>query len=475
MATRYSRRLYSYRRQARSGRAYRFPRRANYTYRSGTGRRYRGYGSYFGAIAPYALRAIPYIYRGYKAYQKGGSAGVRRYAGKIATAAAKRAINTVTGYGAYSKVGRGGMTGTQAPRIRNGGLDGGSIIISHKEFIGDIITGDTNTFSVKSFRLNPGEEGTFPWLAQIACNFQQYRFRGLCFHFKTMSADALNSTNTALGTVMMATQYDTTQEPPTTKQQMENIEFAQSCKPSLSMTHFVECAKSQSTLTELYVNENRLKQVGDPRFYDFGRFHIATGGMQDDEINIGELWVSYEIQLYKPMLYDALGNDVLFFGVREDAGLGPNLPVGGRNWVTAQHLDSEKRFFYPNNTLEVATKTPIGVTFVPMNAPKNFLITLYWEFQSSMVDIMDNFVLINCQSTNNLFGNTTTIRDWYNESPLSTEASQHKMVEILVSVDGDNLGKEWGFEWEGLSHLPAVTTRLNLTVQEVPYTKHESR
>jgi hypothetical protein len=39
----------------------------------------------------------------------------------------------------------------------------------------------------------------FPWLSNIAQNFESYKLRGLVFEFKSMSGDALTSTNTALG------------------------------------------------------------------------------------------------------------------------------------------------------------------------------------------------------------------------------------------------------------------------------------
>lgn len=113
MPTRYTRRLYPYRRTTGSSRAYSFPwRQASASRSRGT---YRGYGSYYAALAPYAIRAAPYIRAGYKAYRRGGYTGLKRYAGSLASAAASNAIRTVTGYGAYSGM-RGGMQGKTIPK-----------------------------------------------------------------------------------------------------------------------------------------------------------------------------------------------------------------------------------------------------------------------------------------------------------------------------------------------------------------------
>lgn len=63
----------------------------------------------------------------------------------------------------------------------------------------DIVTGAAGTFNYSTWQLNPGQKSLFPWLAGIASNFESYKFHGLVFEYKSMSADALNSTNTALG------------------------------------------------------------------------------------------------------------------------------------------------------------------------------------------------------------------------------------------------------------------------------------
>lgn len=57
---------------------------------------------------------------------------------------------------------------------------------------------------------------------------------GMYLEYRTMSADALNSTNTALGQVIMSAQYNAGNPDFTNKQEMENYEGGVSVKPSQS-------------------------------------------------------------------------------------------------------------------------------------------------------------------------------------------------------------------------------------------------
>lgn len=177
-----------------------------------------------------------------------------------------------------------------------------AFVMRHREYLKDIITDDEpDTFKIEDFAIQPGNAQTFPWLSKIARQFQQYRIRGMLFEFVSTSSDALNSTNTALGQVMLVTQYDSGASTFETKQQILQTEFASVSKPSLSVLHPVECKPSLTTLETLYVRTGAVPEGQDIRFYDLGRFSIATNGFQGSAVNIGELWVTYEIELIKPI------------------------------------------------------------------------------------------------------------------------------------------------------------------------------
>lgn len=201
----------------------------------------------------------------------------------------------------------GGMT---PPMIANSSVNGG-FIVRHREYITDITA--TELFTIQGFNINVGLLSTFPWLSQIADSFEQYAIRGLIFEYKTMSSDVVLSTNatTALGTVIMATQYNSLTPAFPDKRTMENYEFANSCKPSLTMMHPVECAKNQTPVDFLYIRTGAIATGSDQRLYDLGQFFIATQGMQANAGVIGELWCTFEVELYKPKLVAGIGSELL--------------------------------------------------------------------------------------------------------------------------------------------------------------------
>lgn len=171
----------------------------------------------------------------------------------------------------------------------------------HREFLGDVISsGTVGAFQIETYPINPGLSKTFPWLSGVVgSKFQQYRINGCAFEFRSMSADALNSTNTALGSVIMSTDYDSADTDFASKQEMENTENGVSCKPSTDMLHGIECERSQTPVSELYVRAFDVPSGKDIRFYDLGKFSIATVGCQGTNVNLGELWCTYDIDCFK--------------------------------------------------------------------------------------------------------------------------------------------------------------------------------
>jgi len=171
----------------------------------------------------------------------------------------------------------------------------------HREFLGDVYSSSTaGAFKIDSYPINPGLDTTFPWLSGVVgAKFQQYRINGMTFEFRSMSSDALNSTNTALGSVIMSTDYDSADTVFQSKQEMENTEYGVSCKPSINMMHGIECARFQTPVSELYIRAFDVPAGKDIRLYDLGRFSIASVGCQGTNVNLGELWVTYDIDAFK--------------------------------------------------------------------------------------------------------------------------------------------------------------------------------
>lgn len=179
----------------------------------------------------------------------------------------------------------------------------GRVRVKHKEYLGDIYS--ATTFTNVSLKINPGEETTFPWLSQMAKSFEEYKMNKLSFIYKSMSSDAVLSSaaSSALGTIIMATDYDASDDLFTTKFEMENNFKTVSGKPSISFKHRVEC--KQNVMKKLFVRtENNL--TADPRFTDIGNFQVAVQGCQATGGVIGELWVEYDCSLSKPQFISGM-------------------------------------------------------------------------------------------------------------------------------------------------------------------------
>jgi len=212
--------------------------------------------------------------------------------------AAGSLIGHITGMGAYHVERNSLIPGAWEGPLPTFGGDG-STILRKRECLGDII--GSTAFNITAYPINPGLFGTFPFLSGVAAQYDQYEMLGCVFEFVSTSGDALTSTNTAMGTVVLATNYDVLDAPFSNKIQMESYEFASSAKPGVNQIHPVECSPAQNLFKNLTVRSAGVPAGGDQHFYDLGIFYIATVGMQA-AATIGELWVEYHVKLLKPKL-----------------------------------------------------------------------------------------------------------------------------------------------------------------------------
>jgi len=177
-----------------------------------------------------------------------------------------------------------------------------SVIIRHKEYLCEV-RGST-AFSVQqSFPLNPGVGSTFPWLSNIAASFQEYRIRGMVFHYVPTSGMAVSSTNTSLGSVMLQTSYRASDAAPNSKVELLNEFWSNEVVPSDTMAHPIECDPKENPFNVQYIRSGAIPSGDTQLMYDLGTTHLAVSGTQSTISVLGDLWVTYEIELKKPLLY----------------------------------------------------------------------------------------------------------------------------------------------------------------------------
>ena len=212
-----------------------------------------------------------------------------------------------TGRGAYNSLIEGGR-----PSMTYGAANDEtqSIVISHCEYLQDVYGSANAQFSNQGWNLNPGLVENFPWLSQLAANYEEYEFIQLLFSFKsTVDASATNNVNGSTGTIIMATNYNPTSPLFTTKETMMQYHGANSGRLVDDHTHGVECDPNKNAGTgQKYVRTAPVVVGQDPKTFDLGTFQLATVNIPSAFFNqqIGELWVSYTVKLSKPRLATAL-------------------------------------------------------------------------------------------------------------------------------------------------------------------------
>lgn len=323
-------------------------------------------------------------------------------------------LSNVTGFGDYQVTSNSLITapvsmGTGVPNFAGNSR---SIRIKHREFIGDITS--SVAFALTSFAINPGNPLLFPLLSTMATCTQQYRFHGLLFEFCSSSADALNSTNTALGTVIMATNYNVARPNFASKIEMEQSEFSCRTKPSESLLHPIECDPSEAVLSELYIRTGQLPSGQDQRFYDLGNFQIATVGMQA-AATIGELWVTYDVELLK-------------FRMPSQIAGGGNLEWAWKQGTTYSNTDP---FNSGGLTVSLVGNIPVTVnnlviTFASSISAGTYLISAQWRGSSTA-----------CSISASTFSNCTAATGWYLTGDSNHSATSSQFNEsVAVTITG---------------------------------------
>lgn len=276
---------------------------------------YRGYGAYT-SNAGFAGRGALW------GKMLGGMGG-RALGGRFGLGSAGAAIGSKLGDWASDKVegffGRGGYenahimsSGTEGNSnsthnslinhsqgtisMHSGDDETNSIHITHSEFIGDIKPSSSNFETQYFLALNPGLPQSFPWLSNIAQFYEEYEFVQLMFTIKSMVTEGNSS---AAGTVVIATQYNPMNAPFSTKQTMENYDYANSGKVTENLHHGIECDPRKRGGNQIeYIRTGSIPANQDLKTYDHAVFQVSTNGALPSLV-IGELWVHYKVVLRK--------------------------------------------------------------------------------------------------------------------------------------------------------------------------------
>jgi hypothetical protein len=174
-----------------------------------------------------------------------------------------------------------------------------TITVQNEEFIGAVTVANQPNFNVVSYPVNPGQSSTFPWLSLMAPQWEKYTFNMLEFYYKREVSE-FNAAGQA-GKVIFSADFDASDAPPSTKQQMEDSVPHADGMPCENLV--LKLPKNQMHWNSLakYVRPGGLPGSADIKTYDVANVHIATQGIPANN-EIGELRVRYSCTFSVPVL-----------------------------------------------------------------------------------------------------------------------------------------------------------------------------
>lgn len=130
--------------------------------------------------------------------------------------------------------------------------------------------------------------------------YEEYEFDYLEFYYTSECSQYAPQGQT--GTIVLSADYDASDNPPTTKQMVEDTEpHSRPCLPSTPLvTLKLDCALMKKNLGK-YVRTGNPVANTDIKTYDSGNFYVTTQGCTNTA-NIGELHVRYRCHLKTPVL-----------------------------------------------------------------------------------------------------------------------------------------------------------------------------
>lgn len=372
---------------------------------------------------------------------------VGRAAGGVLGQAAGHIIDKISGHGDYVVTKNTFLKSAPVPSFGKG-----CVRIQHREFVANIAS--STAFALKYWTINPGNPELCPWLANIASNFEMYKFHGLIFEYVSQAGDALSSTNTNLGKVVMATNYNVTDPNYINEQEMYATEFSNSGKPSENLIHAIECEPAENPLKLYYVATSNAIP-GDARFYHMGRFQLATNASQG-AFPIGELWVSYDVSLCKP----SIQNSIQGLDLRAGKWTLEDYSSGGATGIF-RHPGN----FLARNGSNVVIDNPDENTieFAPDITEGRFLVQMTWIGSSGATINAGTITPSLCTLVTGFYNNGA-----YTIMCVPTAGGTQTSMSILFAVDINAPGTSTAKLVFSGQTIPASLTNFDMVITQIP-------
>jgi len=238
-------------------------------------------------------------------------------------AGAGNILSTLTGMGDYTVKQNSVMasaSGDRGAHDASFSSTGSSVVrVKRRECVGEIVApGDPPTFDAHGvytsgsttpsefealrYRIQASNADIFPWGANVAELYQEYKIKGCVFTLESTYSNY--SSAGSLGTVCICTQYNAADRPFDSMNDMINYAFRSTGNPSQNIVHGLECDPSIVGRQEKLEVRNKSNDnyTAAPNNFDFGWLTVATEGLPPVAAGgqIGRLYVTYDIEFSLP-------------------------------------------------------------------------------------------------------------------------------------------------------------------------------
>lgn len=322
-----------------------------------------------------------------------------------------------------------------------------SVKVHKVEYLGDLITSvNAGEFKNTSFPLNPGI--CLYWGKHLAALFQQWRLEGAIVYFKSRSSSY--TATTGLGTVMMCCDYNTHNSAFTNKQQMQETTGSVACCIDQNASLGIECDTKMTMSPIKFIRMGDLPSGVDLHLYDWGNLQIATAGCAAN-VNIGELYISYDITFFKPKAQ---------FGTELDSA----------HYTTVGNVDAS-----PLGTAVTKVFDTMGLTIDPVARSITFSSGTSGKFLIMIHSHGDNFhasgfrppvtnTLVNCSLVTTRLAFTGSVTGLL-QAPQNTVQAKENMWALFIKIT--NPGVPASVTFSADAWLPNTNCTGDITVTEI--------
>jgi len=170
-------------------------------------------------------------------------------------------------------------------------------ILTFEEMVGSVLS--SVNFTNTSYRVNPGQSRTFPYMSGVARNMGQYKLLGMVFHAKSLVSDNSQSGLT-VGEWGLSTRYSSSRPAPESMPDFSLGQFAQIDAATKPVVGIVECDPSrlEGTPWKDVLNDGQSNSLNQ----DHCTLDVGVQGFPTAGLRIGELWVTYHVAFNMPCL-----------------------------------------------------------------------------------------------------------------------------------------------------------------------------